>query len=226
MPLRGVAFDAFGTLFDLEGLKPALRAELGASGDDVFAGFVARLVPWSWHATAAGRYRPFPEMAALAIRSAALEQDVALSSERAEGLASGLASLPAFSDAAESLAALVDAGLRLTVLSNGTADGLGRLVEGAGLAEHFERLLAADSVGRFKPAPEVYAMVPATLSLAPEEVVLVSGNDWDVAGAQQCGLHGVWLSRGRPVTEALGVEPAMVATELADLPDVLASRKR
>jgi len=218
---RGVAFDAFGTLFDLEGARPGLRAELGEPGDAVFAGFVARLVPWSWHATAAGRYRPFPEIAALAIRAAALEQGVGLSSGRAASLADGLASLPAFPDAAEALAALVDGGLRLAVLSNGTAEGLRRLVEGAELSACFERLLAADSVGRFKPAPEVYAMAPAALELPPEDVVLVSANDWDVAGAQQFGMGGLWLSRGRPVTDALGVEPTMVVPELVDLPAAL-----
>ena len=223
MALRGAAFDAFGTLFDLEGLRPGLAEELGDAGDDVFDGLVARLVPWSWHATAAGRYRPFPEIAALAVRSAALEAGVALPHDRAARLAEGLGALPAFPDADAALASLAERGLRLAVLSNGTKEGVRSLVEGAGLAGHFDHLLAADSVGRFKPAPEVYDMAPEALGLMPEEVILVSGNDWDVAGAQQRGLAGLWVSRGRPVTEAFGARPTLVARELADLPAALAS---
>src|SRR3954464_6005235 len=51
MPADAIAFDAFGTLFDLEALR-------GPLGDDVFERFAARLVPWTWHVTAAGGVRP------------------------------------------------------------------------------------------------------------------------------------------------------------------------
>ncbi len=221
MTVRVIAFDAFGTLFDLGGLAPRVRDTFGEAGDEVLAGFLARLVPWSWHATAAGRYRPFPEMAALALSSAGLEQGVELSDASAAELASGLGSLPAFPDAEGALVDLEARGLSLAVLSNGTSDGLRRLVEAGGLGPRFARLLAADEVGRFKPAPEVYAMAPRAFGVEAGEVVLVSGNDWDVAGAAQYGLKTAWIARGRPVTRALGIEPDAVAEELADLPEAL-----
>lgn len=221
MPVRGVAFDAFGTLFDLEGLAPRVREALGEAGDDVFAGFLARLVPWTWHATAAEHYRPFPEMAALALHSAALERGIELSEATAEELASGLAELPAFPDAERALLDLEERGLSLAVLSNGTPEGVRGLVEAGGLGERFAHLLAADEVRRFKPAPEVYAMGSRAFGVEAGEVLMVSGNDWDVAGAAHAGLRTAWIARGRPVTRALGIEPDAVADELADLPGAL-----
>lgn len=213
MGVAGIAFDAFGTLFDLEGLRPAL-------GDELFDAFVARLVPWSWHATVAERYRPFPELAELALRSAAREVRVDLSDEEAGGLAGPLSALPAFPDVPECLAALVPR-WPLAVLSNGTRDGIEQLVAGAGLSERFTHRLAADEVRRFKPAPEVYALAVAAFGCAPDEVLLVSSNEWDIAGAQQAGLRGAWVARGRPGTGALGVEPDLTVDELAELSGAL-----
>src|SRR4051812_20245924 len=63
MQAEAIAFDAFGTLFDLEALRDPL-------GDELFERFAARLVPWTWHATAAGAFRPLPEIARAAAEAA------------------------------------------------------------------------------------------------------------------------------------------------------------
>jgi len=210
VPLSGIAFDAFGTLFDLEGLRPAL-------GDELFAAFLPRLVPWTWHATAAERYRPFPEIAELALRSGAREAGIDLAEEEAGALADRLGALPAFPDAPACLEAL-GARRPLAVLSNGTREGVERLVEGAGLRERFAYLLTADEVKRFKPAPAVYALAPAAFGCPADEVLLVSSNEWDLTGAKQAGLRTAWIARGRTTTAVLGVEPDLVVEELAELP--------
>jgi len=47
----------------------------------------------------------------------------------------------------------------------------------------------------------------AALGVKPDEIVFVSSNGWDVAGAKAFGFRMVWLNRiGSPV-EALGVQP-------------------
>ncbi len=223
--LAGIAFDAFGTLFDLDGLRPRLERALGPRGMDVFSGFSARLVPWTWHATAAGRYRPMPEIAAAALAAAALEQEVELSESGAAGLAAGLTDLPPFQDAGEALAGL-SGEVPLAVLSNGTSEGIRALVSGAGLEEHFDHLLAADTVARFKPAPEVYDMAAEAFDAPPASVLLVSSNDWDVAGARQAGMRGAWVSRGRPRLPFLEEQPDVVVAELAELPELVRGWRR
>ncbi len=215
MQPAGIAFDAFGTLFDLQGLQEPARATVGDRGDELVEALVSRLVPSTWHATAAGEYRPITEVASLALLSGAREIGIDLDREHADEIAAGLASLPAFPEAEPALRAL--SGIPLAVLSNGTREGIGSLVREAGLEDRFDHLLAADQVRRFKPAPEVYALAPSAFGADPGAVLLVSGNEWDVAGAQIAGLRGAFVARGNPVTAFLGVEPDLVVDHLDEL---------
>src|SRR5919201_1362260 len=143
-----IAFDAFGTLFDLEALREP-------AGDELYDAFYERLQPWTWLVTAADAYLPLPELAELAFESAAEELGVQADTV---GLASRLTELPLFPKAQKALDSL--GGERVAVLSNGTAEGLEELLARAGVRDRFEHVLAADSVARFKPAPEVYALAP------------------------------------------------------------------
>src|SRR5437763_13921680 len=115
-----IAFDAFGTRFGLGALREP-------AGDDPYAAFYARLQPWTWLATAAGAYRPLPELAEQAFGAAAAEVGAALDAAQ---LAGQLTQLPLFPEAKATLTSLE--GERLAVLSNGTAAGLAQLRTRAG----------------------------------------------------------------------------------------------
>jgi 2-haloacid dehalogenase len=195
-----IAFDAFGTLFDLGALREPL-------GDEVFEGFAARLVPWTWHVTAAGAFRPLPEIAVAAARAAGAPDPNAVVAE--------LQRLTLFHDVVTGLDAL--GGRRLAVLSNGTSEGIRALVANSGIGDRFEHVLAADQVERYKPAPELYALAPRAFGVAPGRVLLVSSNEWDVAGAAQAGLATAWLGRGREPSWVLGIEADRVIDSISDL---------
>jgi 2-haloacid dehalogenase len=218
VPLSGVVFDAFGTLFDLSGLKPGLDERFGDRSGAVFAGFVARLVPYTWHLTASGRYRSLPEVAEAAFTAAARDAGAGLDAAGARELAAGLLELPAHPDVA-TLEQLEDR--RLAVLSNGTHEGVAALVEGAGLADRFEHLLAAHEVGRFKPAPEAYALCERAFGTPAHDLVLVTAHEWDVAGAQAAGLRAALVAREGAPTSFLGHEADVVIADLGELPAAL-----
>jgi 2-haloalkanoic acid dehalogenase type II len=175
----------------------------------LYDGFVARLVPWTWHATAAGTFSPLPEIARVAMIAAGAAPG------EAEGLVARLTGLPAFPDVVPGLDAL--AGRRLAVLSNGTGDGVRALVENAGIADRFEHLLCADQAGNYKPSRDLYACAPRAFRTRADRVLLVSGNEWDVTGAAHFGLRTAWLGRGREPSWVLGVEPDLVLDSLPDL---------
>lgn len=200
MQADAIAFDAFGTLFDLEALREPL-------GDEVFEGFASRLVPWTWHATAAGAFRPLPDIARAAAEAAGAADP--------DAVVEGLQRLPAFEDVAPGLDALGPA--RLAVLSNGTSDGVRALVSNAGLESRFEHLLAADQAGRYKPAPELYALATKAFGVAADQVLLVSSNEWDIAGAAWFGMRTAWLGRGREPSWVMGTEPDLVLGSLTEL---------
>ena len=221
MNLAGIAFDAFGTLFDLSALRIRTRQAAGHEGDELFASFKNRLIPWTWHATAAGSYVPMPELAGEAVIGAAHEAGLRLERSRADWIVEGMKELPLFDDARAGLAKLRERDVPLAVLSNGTADGIAAIVEHNDLDGTFDHLLVADSVKRFKPAPEVYALATAAFRAQPGDVMLVSGHEWDVAGAAAAGLKTAWIARGERFAPVRGVRPDVEASDLSDLADRL-----
>ncbi|MEJ7718507.1 MAG: hypothetical protein WKF31_11275 [Thermoleophilaceae bacterium] len=195
---------------------------MGGHRDEVLAGFTARLVPWTWHATAARRYRPLPEIAALALRSAAAESGVELSADEADEVAKGLTELPPLPGVAEGLEELDRDGHRMAVLSNGTGDG----VQGAGRGRRARRAVRAPARRRrgrrVQARPRGLRHGRAAPSTVPRrDVLLVSAHAWDVAGARQHGLRGAWLHRGSTLAPVLGEEPDLVAADVSGLPRAL-----
>lgn len=208
-----IAFDAFGTLFDLDWLRKPARDLAGERGDELYEAFYSRLQPWTWLATAANAYLPLPELGRAAFESAAAELELDV---EAGALAERITELPLFPEVERALESLAEH--RLAVLSNGTADGLRELLSNVGIRDLFEHVLAADSVGRYKPAPEVYALAPRAFGVEANEVTLVSGNPWDAACAKLAGgLRSVWVSRGKPLAPVLGVTPDEVVEDLTGL---------
>jgi 2-haloacid dehalogenase len=217
--LAGICFDAFGTLFDLRPLIDEIDAKAGPGAG---SSFVHCMVSWTWHATAAEQYPQLDEIALTALAAATRERGVRLENGDAHQLVSRLLQLPLADGAAETLRILQPA--QLALLSNGSQDALKALVHNAGVAQLFRHLLSTDQVRRFKPAPQVYALAPVAFGVSSDRVLMVSANDWDVAGAGMAGLRTAWVSRGRPQTFVLGVQPDIVVESLADLPDILADR--
>jgi 2-haloacid dehalogenase len=217
-----IAFDAFGTLFDLNALRVRTRQVAGHEGDELFAAFKTRLIPWSWHLTASGDYEPFPDLAALALQAAARENGFRLERSGADWIVDGMRELPVFDDVPPGLARLRELGLPLAVLSNGTQAGIDALVAHNGLDGTFDHLLVADSVQRFKPAREVYALATRAFAMPPGQLMLVSGHEWDVAGAARAGWRTAWLGRGERFAPTLGAEPDLEARDLAELALLLA----
>jgi 2-haloacid dehalogenase len=223
MNLSGIAFDAFGTLFDLSALRVRTREAAGHEGDELFASLKGRLIPWTWHMTASGDFKPFPELASLAVQAAAREAGLRLELSRSDWVVEGLKELPVFDDVKRGLEALREQRIPLAVLSNGTREGIEALVAHNGLEGVFDHLLGADSVERFKPAREVYALATDAFRAPADQVMLVTGHEWDVAGAAHAGLRTGWLARGERFTPVLGQEADL---EAPDLPDLVAQIAR
>jgi len=215
--IDGIAFDAFGTLFDLSALRTRTRQAAGHEGDELFAAFKGRLIPWTWHSTASGDYKPLHELAAEAVQAAAYEAGLRLELTRAEWVVEGLKELPVFDDVKPGLERLGQTGIPLAVLSNGTAEGIDALIEHNDLQGVFGHALVADSVKRYKPAREVYALALEAFGAPAERVMLVSGHEWDVAGASRAGMRTGWLARGEKFAPVLGERADIKAQDLREL---------
>ncbi|HEU5320172.1 MAG TPA: haloacid dehalogenase type II, partial [Methylomirabilota bacterium] len=125
-------------------------------------------------------------------------------------------SLACFPEVTAALARL--RGRPRAILSNGAPHMLAAAVAAAGLGPHLEHVLSVDAVKTYKPAPAVYALGPRALGVPAAELLFVSSNSWDVAGAKAFGYRVAWCNRAGAPAEELGVQPDLVVTSLAALP--------
>ncbi|MGM0639565.1 MAG: HAD-IA family hydrolase, partial [Pseudomonadota bacterium] len=138
-----------------------------------------------------------------------------------EHLMAVYARLPAFAETASALQRLTRAGVRCVAFSNGTREAVEGLLTQAGIREHFDDVVSADEIKRFKPDPAVYAHLRNRLEVAPGDTWLISSNPFDVIGARHAGLHAAWVRRSLDAPfDPWGVEPDMTVTDL----DALAER--
>ena len=78
-------------------------------------------------------------------------------------------------------------------------------------------VLSADSVRKFKTAPEVYRLGVAAFDCPAERLVFVSSNGWDACCATWFGYRTVWVNRAGDPVERLGILPTAEARSLSDL---------
>ena len=69
----------------------------------------------------------------------------------------------------------------------------------------------------FKPDPRVYQLAAESLAAAPTELLFISSNGWDAAGARGFGLPVAWVNRTAAPIERLGFSPDLIVSDLAGL---------
>jgi 2-haloacid dehalogenase len=179
-----------------------------------------RQLEYSWLRSLMGRYADFWQVTAEALDYACAALGLALAPAVREELLRGYLTLRPFPEAPSALAQLH--GQRRMVLSNGTPAMLEAGLTHAGLRPHLEAVLSVAPLGIYKPAPEVYAMATVNLGCLPADVLFVSANGWDIAGATAFGLTTCWLNRANTPLEQLGVAPAYVVRDLTGVVEVCA----
>jgi 2-haloacid dehalogenase len=217
-------FDAYGTLFDVDA---AARQAAGEPGGQRLADIWPRLsadwrrkqLEYTWLRSLMQRHAEFETVTAEAL-------DWAMEANGLEGeairarLMALYRTLPAYPEVPSMLERLRDGGVRCAILSNGSPGMLDAAVEAAGIGDALEAVLSVEMVGVFKPAPVVYGLVGTALGVAPAEVVFVSANGWDAAGAAAFGFRSVWVNRGGAPVDRLPARPEHVVATLGPVPEI------
>ncbi len=220
-PIRAVVFDAYGTLFDVHSvglLAEQLFPERGAALSQLWR---TKQLEYSWQRSLAGRYKPFWELTEDALVFAAEKLGLTLSDAARAQLMQQYACLTPFPENLGALRALKRRGIPLAILSNGTPAMLDIAIKSAGLAGIFDHVLSVDAVGHYKTAPQAYQMGPHALGLPAGQILFVSANGWDVAGAAWFGYTTFWINRDSQPTEVLDVKPHHVGTRLTEVAELL-----
>jgi 2-haloacid dehalogenase len=189
-----VVFDVNETLSDLAPIA-ALFADVGAPGHLAKLWF-ASLLRDGFALTAAGAKERFAVLGEQALRVVLHGVELARPLDEAvDHVMTGFGELDVHPDVPGAVRALRARGLRLVTLSNGAAEVAQGLLQRAGLAGEFERILSVEDAPAWKPDPRSYAYAAHECGLPPERMLLVAAHPWDVDGAARAGLRTAFVNR-------------------------------
>jgi len=218
MDVRGLLFDAYGTLFDVHSVVETGRA-VTSDPQTLSALWRQKQLEYTWLRSLMGRYEDFGTVTEAALTFACRRLGLSLGAPERQRLLDAYLVLDAFPEVREVLARLRD--LPCAILSNGAPRMLEAVVDHNALGEHLRAVISVDEVRTFKPHPAVYALGPARLGLPRDQIGFVSSNGWDVAGAKAFGFRVVWVNRQEAPLDELGVTPDLEVRDLSALAQAL-----
>jgi 2-haloacid dehalogenase len=211
MPIKGLIFDAYGTLYDVHSVQAKTEQLCPGKGDLITQIWRLKQLEYSWLQTALQGYRDFEFLTQAALVFALHAAGVEPSETITKPLLDKYLDLDPFPEAKDALAALkCRGGYQLAILSNGSTAMLSALVKNSGLDAFLDATISVDGARKFKPHPECYALVEERLGLKNDEVLFVSSNGFDVAGAKHFGFKVAWIKRGGVAAPAEPTGPAQM----------------
>lgn len=224
--IRAIAFDAYGTLFDVYSVGALAEQLFPGKGDSLAALWRLKQIEYSLLRTLSGRYRPFYEITGDALVFACRKLGIAMTEAQQRQLMNQYACLSPFPENLGALRMLRELGVPMAVLSNGTPEMLEVAIKSAGMNGLFDHVLSVDAVRQYKTSAAAYQLGPDAFGCAAREILFVSSNGWDAAGATWFGYTTFWINRAGLPLEELGVEPSATGQRLTEIIDFVQLRYR
>ena len=212
-----LVFDAYGTLFNVHALDGLIGRHFKREASDISAWWRRKQLEYTWLHTLMGTYKPFSDLTFDALDFTFDQMGLSMPMVLRKQLLEAYLELDAFEGVSDLLPQLKSKGWDLAILSNADSKMLKGAVASNGLQEVFSTLLSADDIKLYKPRPEVYQMAVDYFDCSPQQIIFISSNTWDVAGAKQFGLRVAWLNRSGGTLEPLGPQPDWHLSDLAEL---------
>jgi 2-haloacid dehalogenase len=213
---KAFLFDAYGTLFDVHSVVVRGGASLPGDLHALSQLWRREQLEYTWLRALMERYEDFWHITEAALHSAARELSIELPDQHVEQLMQAYLFPAAFEDARSALEGLKGAS-PLAILSNGTPEMLDSAVRHNGFESYFSEIISVDRVRTYKPSPRVYALGPEILKIPAAEILFVSSNSWDAAGAKAFGYKVCWCNRSGVPMEDLGFAPDFTVRRLDQL---------
>jgi len=223
-----VAFDAYGTLFDVYSMGQ-LAEELFPGHGQVFSLMwrerqieYTRLVTMSDPNPAGSKYYlPFWELTIRSLRYVCKRMGLSLTPEYEKRLMDQYAKLTGFEDSLTVVKTIKEKGISTAILSNGSSEILATVVEANGLMPYLDKVVTVEEVRLFKTAPQAYELLLKAFPVQKEEILFVSSNAWDALAAKWYGFDVFWVNRlGHPFEE-IGEKPNYEGTSLGKVLEVI-----
>jgi 2-haloacid dehalogenase len=213
--IKAFVFDAYGTLFDVHSVMELCENLFPSKGENITKVWRQKQLEYSFLRQLMGQYETFYSITKDALVFACREAQVDLKQGDEKKLLAEYLRLQHYSEVEEVLSQLKD--YKTAIFSNGSFDMLGPLMEQAPFSTLLDEVLSVDDVKQFKPTPMSYQSVLSRLNVRREEVLFMSSNTWDIAGASNFGFYTAWINRqGKPM-DILGAEPHYIYNDLTGI---------
>jgi 2-haloacid dehalogenase len=228
-----IAFDAYGTLFDVYSMG-ALAEELFPGQGQSFALMwrdrqieYTRLITMSDpNPNGSKYYLPFWELTIRSLRYVCKRMGLELSPHNEQRLMDQYAKLTAFDDSVAVLKSIKERGISTAILSNGSREMLATVVDSNGLRPFLDQVITIEEIRLFKTAPQAYDLLLKKFPVKKEDILFVSSNAWDALAARWYGFDVFWVNRlGHPFEE-IGDKPHYEGTALSSVLAVLERNAR
>ena len=224
MTITTCIFDAYGTLFDVnaaaeQAAQEPVNATLATVWPTLAKDWRQNHLEYTWLRAVADRHCDFWQVTGDGLDWAMEAQGLSDTGLR-ERLMDLYRTLPAYPEVPAMLAALKARGMNTAILSNGSPDMLGDAVTSAGIGDSLDAVLSVENVSVFKPHARVYELVGGEFNCAPDEVLVVSSNGWEAAGAAGYGFRTVWVNRAGAPMDRLYASPHHTLSDLTTIADL------
>ena len=224
--ITALAFDAYGTLFDVFSVTALCDELFPGRGSALAQLWRAKQLHYSLLRSLMGRHRDFWRLTEDALGYASKSLQLELTPDGRRRLMEAYLTLTAFPDVRPGLEALRRNGVRLAILSNGEPKMLTTAVASAGITDLLDAVISVEEVQVFKPSPRVYALIADRLQADRGSAGFVSSNSWDIAGAGSAGLTTFWMQRtaAEPPDE-LGFPATHIVRALSEVAPLVGSER-
>jgi putative hydrolase of the HAD superfamily len=125
-----------------------------------------------------------------------------------------------FDDTIPTLEKIKDDGIRMALVTNGTAADQRDKINRFGLSKYFEFCLIEEETGFGKPDVRVFHLALDKLKLNPEDVWMVGDNlVWDIECPKKAGIFSIWKDfKRKGLPEGSAVVPDFIISSISELP--------
>ncbi len=118
---------------------------------------------------------------------------------------------------------LQDEGRMLGIISNaGDAENVQRLIDKVGIRDYFDPIIISAAIGIRKPDPRPFEMVLEQWQVTPDSIVMIGDRlEADILGAQNTGMHQIWLKPDATASNVTQIIPEKIAEMLVDIPGLI-----
>jgi 2-haloacid dehalogenase len=210
--VKAFVFDVYGTLFDVYSVQKACEECFPGKGEEISKIWRQKQLEYSFLRQLIGRYRTFSEVTKEALRYTCKKLGVSLDGKKEEQLMNAYLQLTPYKEVQQVLKELENK--TLAIFSNGSRDMLEPLVNQYGFDKWLHYVISVDDIKQFKPTPASYTLVMDRLGVKREEVLFISSNTWDIAGAKSFGFCTAWINRTGEIMDELGIQPDCIYSDL------------